>query len=572
MTGGVGEDNLAFDGTEIEDIDQHIISLETQLQELRAQRNLKVPMSRLPVEIMTSIFRFCVSHGRSEPRGTRWLAFTHVCRSWRSIALNHAPLWTCIDFSNMALARMMLERSKNAALDVAIRRLPYGSERQNALDVIQNQVHRVRHLHVSMGHVEFLKVLIRVLTHAAPSLRSLKIVNYMNLDLQSDFLAGEAPLLTDLRLHSTYLSWDSPFLQNLTRLELSGDSWSNLPTGKQFLDALRRMPMLEVLELRQILPRAIEGNEVVSLPNLRELSLEAETDDIEGCAAVLQHITFPVTTTIRVSCFSQSHHDGAFDSVLSQLSSLLSNSPSRLESPRTFKSLWVELETGPDRSYIALDARNTHIPDYIAHEGSLPTSIVHLEFEWDRSGLRVLEEIKAVIGVLPIKSLESLHLRGYSGADGGSEDIDETNGGQSPAANILTKIIEPLLWSTTIKTLALYGSCYAKELAVFLPMLNTSVQPPIEALPSMRTLVLSNPGIHFDDHDEERPFLDQLLGILKSRSEYGRKIEKLVLRSCNGLSREQTVLLRQVAGELDWDFEEMLLGTETRTESPEDEQ
>ncbi|KAK7051583.1 hypothetical protein VNI00_004562 [Paramarasmius palmivorus] len=542
---------------EIKEIDRDISLLETQLQRLRAQRNLKIPMARLPVDVMIHIFRFCVPHGRSK---TRWLAFTHVCRSWRIIALNQASLWTSIDFSNINLARVMLERSKNAALDISIPRILYGqAERwQDVLDDIQHQVHRVRHLHVNMCRVDLMRAFVHGFQRAAPSLRSLEIWDYANLDLQSGFLGGEAPLLTDLRLYFTYISWDSPLLRNLTHLELGGDSCSNLPTGNQFLDALRRMPMLSVLKLTQILPRIIEGTAAVSLPNLQELALLAETDDIEGCAAVLGHLLFPEATVIRVSCYSESRSDGVFDTVFSQLSSLFSNSASQVESPRTIKSMSVDFETGSGPCSVTVNARNTDIPAASTTTSSrLSLPIIRLDFEWNRSYSQIVDEIQAAIALLPTNSLESLHIRGYSGVDGSSEVADESNGDQPPVVNILPKVMESLLWSTSIKTLALDGFSYVKELPGLLSMIHASADPPI----------------CFEDYaDEIGSILNQLLGILESRSENGRKVEKLILRNCDTILPEQTALLRQLVGELDWDFEEMALEVETQAVPFEGEQ
>ncbi|KAI0042155.1 hypothetical protein FA95DRAFT_1460629, partial [Auriscalpium vulgare] len=64
-------------------------------------------ISRLPPEILASVFIFQADSERSQlqapdgrrRRGLRWIAASHVCRSWRHAALAYASVWAYIPFS-----------------------------------------------------------------------------------------------------------------------------------------------------------------------------------------------------------------------------------------------------------------------------------------------------------------------------------------------------------------------------------------------------------------------------------------------------------------------------------------
>lgn len=49
-----------------------------------------------------------------------YLAVSHVCRWWRSVALNDASLWTTPSFNNRELVLAMLERSQGAPLRIIV--------------------------------------------------------------------------------------------------------------------------------------------------------------------------------------------------------------------------------------------------------------------------------------------------------------------------------------------------------------------------------------------------------------------------------------------------------------------
>lgn len=82
-------------GSATTDIDEELAVLAEPMRVLRSRRNRQLPISRLPTEI---VFK----HFEEEKRGfasddvPACLALTHVCKDWRTIALQCPALWTSI--------------------------------------------------------------------------------------------------------------------------------------------------------------------------------------------------------------------------------------------------------------------------------------------------------------------------------------------------------------------------------------------------------------------------------------------------------------------------------------------
>jgi hypothetical protein len=100
----------------------------TTVEEKRRQ-NSRAPISRLPPEILSFIFSnirdFYVARLRGEFDDVNpelWTVLTHVCHSWREIALGTPTLWTRVVSSpnNYKSTQEMLLRSKGCLLTCII--------------------------------------------------------------------------------------------------------------------------------------------------------------------------------------------------------------------------------------------------------------------------------------------------------------------------------------------------------------------------------------------------------------------------------------------------------------------
>ena len=97
------------------------------------------------------------------------------------------------------------------------------------------------------------------------------------------------------------IGWDSKLLTGLTSLGLE-DSLNADTTIVQVLDALKRMPALTDLYLKDSIPNNSEGLStypVVDLPCLRALNISS---DVGPLTDLLHHITFPQNTILNLVC------------------------------------------------------------------------------------------------------------------------------------------------------------------------------------------------------------------------------------------------------------------------------
>ena len=98
---------------------------------LESQWNALSPISKLPPEILTSIFLFYKESYReasdmrdcslAEKDATAWQSVSHVCQHWRAVALNCTTLWSIINLQIASRSDCLSEfllRSKNAPLTI----------------------------------------------------------------------------------------------------------------------------------------------------------------------------------------------------------------------------------------------------------------------------------------------------------------------------------------------------------------------------------------------------------------------------------------------------------------------
>ncbi|KAJ6585616.1 hypothetical protein B0H19DRAFT_1250408 [Mycena capillaripes] len=160
-------------------------AIESQKQVLRdletsrsiAQRHLNAvrdPMARLPLELSSIIFIFCLPQDDFPRPDTRNapLLFLSICHLWSNIALSTPSLWTaissqCPDAANL---ETWLTRAQNLPLSICFDRF-YTPE---APVVLKKHAHQVQSLHLTVESPEHLKEMIVPF----PSLKKLTIFKF----------------------------------------------------------------------------------------------------------------------------------------------------------------------------------------------------------------------------------------------------------------------------------------------------------------------------------------------------------------------------------------------------------
>ncbi|KAI0046186.1 hypothetical protein FA95DRAFT_1413846 [Auriscalpium vulgare] len=292
------------------------------------QHNALLPIARIPPDILITIFSLLAAGLKDvfinesyKLEGLDWLAVTHVCRSWRHVAIQDARLWAdnlIVPFLfGQRWVSTFLSRAQQAPLTIYqgnLRRPDY----QNPFDlefVIANLA-RIRVLRLRFEDAD-----LHALCTPAPLLEyfhttldaSFKRLSYPVDDVSPSLPHGlfggaaGAPVLRHVcaTIHiSMPMSWTSPLFAGLTSLEVSAYiPRSGGPAAEiaAIVDALDRMPSLErfVLSLYQSREQWVEvppSRRIVALAGLRDLDLDADT---VPAALLLSHITLPADATVN---------------------------------------------------------------------------------------------------------------------------------------------------------------------------------------------------------------------------------------------------------------------------------
>ncbi|THU75466.1 hypothetical protein K435DRAFT_974819, partial [Dendrothele bispora CBS 962.96] len=258
---------LTLHSPDIELIDREIEKHQNIIRDLKTRRNLHASISKLPPEILSTIFllyRDEMTYNHYDYwHPLAWIKVSHICRHWRNVAQGCPALWSHPNFCMPASVPEMLLRSKSAPLTIQLTFDYYGTSKMiEAFHTSLEQVARIRELSLAMSGHDFERLFPRT-DQAAPHLHKLVLNSLPDRRevkvLPEDFLDGHAPCLSYLELRDFHLPWGSPLLKNLTALKLtrthlnSQMQWS-LPTLEQLVEMLGRMPGLETLELENVLP------------------------------------------------------------------------------------------------------------------------------------------------------------------------------------------------------------------------------------------------------------------------------------------------------------------------------
>lgn len=294
----------------------------SQLTSLRAVRSDRALISRLPYETMVAIFRAIddpprIIRDESSSVGRVWLGWiyvSHVCRTWRDIAIRDSSLWSNICFVlGPQWTETVLGRSNNYPINIDYE---IKSHHSILLDkaTLHTHIHHVRQLSLSIplrrDGASYARDLLPMVSSAAHCLDTLSLkaspAGISPADLSAPRALPRAwsaecfPRLRHLDLQNFLIKWRStsvfPFGSLLT-LKLGVTRRGTqlkpkyLPSLSNLLIILDQMPELRLLDLNGILPTVPPQHNfssppprTVSLPNLTELRLSGKARE---CANVL---------------------------------------------------------------------------------------------------------------------------------------------------------------------------------------------------------------------------------------------------------------------------------------------
>ncbi|TCD68959.1 hypothetical protein EIP91_009349 [Steccherinum ochraceum] len=295
---------------QFESIDSEIALHLAAVISLRRRRNALLRAIRIPVEILAEIFLHCRAAWDDrvwERFLDPWVAITHVCHHWRSVALDTPTLWSDIYCrpSSLRQVEAFLSRTKNAALSLLGTEFSV-AEFTALLTVVGPHLGHTRLIDLS---VDDPMSVIPLPALAPPS--SLQILRLRlpscyapgSQDVIGDFLKTcIMPSLKALTINSVPALLRCGVGTSLRELEISDSPSPRKPTVIEVLHVVSGLRLLERLVLR--LPfssslsldaqagckRPRSPSKCVTLDQLQELHIIAP---VPQCVYLYTHLTHP---------------------------------------------------------------------------------------------------------------------------------------------------------------------------------------------------------------------------------------------------------------------------------------
>ncbi|KAK7051331.1 hypothetical protein VNI00_004831 [Paramarasmius palmivorus] len=526
----------------------------------------------IPSDVLNPIFSLCTpnapldkpdsNHVRAHLLRIRlreWVNMTHVCRDWRSKALDCPQLWSSPDFALPALAQEMISRSKSVPLRIDLDLDDLSPGGRAALSDAMKHDAGIRSLHVKATSSRWREMPANVsamLTEEAPVLCSLSLVVrrgfYSDLrDLPRPFLGESvAPQLQKLVLSgfSDAMLSVLPLLQNLAILEITGGEEPRGIKMRYLLEKLKGMPTLEELVLWKCLPSVPESSitfdTIIHFPKLRRLRLAST---LHTCITILNNIAFPGDIAeVVVDCNYTTACDQAqtLDAFTSWFATLFQGA----FAGKIIKYLALSDEPSKDKTNIAallasslfnfnfrasadVDAKKILSSYGPCSQYTVPTPFldIHVVWELDFNTSHLSAALTAVINLLRA----------------------------SPLQRLQAILLNTTHWNIFIPDLVtlLFGGCPQLQSALLADdSVNdfvTALHDNIDAFPALKGLYIESP---------KRLDVSKLNAYLKRRSATAR-MERLVLNDCIGfVDLNDYNYIRELVADLVWvtddDFDE----------------
>ncbi|KAG2344039.1 hypothetical protein BDR05DRAFT_1059298 [Suillus weaverae] len=336
---------------------------------LRSRSNSRVPVSRLPDEILLMVFNHIEEEKRLDGYDSddslmiddigdapACLVVTHVCRYWRKVALECPTLWTLIRCTPPLWLDVMLERSQKAPLVVSYSAFAI-AVLEDCMDKVLLHLPRIKHLELRVSEYEIAHVMDLLSSQPAPILENFKFFLYSSLPITlstpNPIFQGQAPLLRHLDVFISDRIWSSCIFGGVRTLRVVRPSLPDL------LAALRCMPALEQLTLLYGLARSVQPIPFDKVPLARLKSMALSGISLQNTVSLLAHLALPIDVKIALQL-------------------------SPITGPRTFADLFSVMGEHPDASgpvFRSLRAVKPY-PDGFAVQFSTSTTI-NSDYSWN---------------------------------------------------------------------------------------------------------------------------------------------------------------------------------------------
>ncbi|TFY59337.1 hypothetical protein EVG20_g7829 [Dentipellis fragilis] len=271
------------------------------------------------------------------PRDLGWIVLTHVCRRWRQLGINAAPIWTDLSFALIALGHRWTTTMLNRAQDLGIR-IVRGESTCNdnprlmdyEAEFIVSHLDKIVELRLLDINFIELEQILEDKPCPAPRLRVLELTEGSDATWEDGppILNCPMPNLRSLALHFCGVPWTLDIFGGLVYLELGFEfegveGHSLYPAYPQLFDVLRKASAtLQTLKLDMLGDRSSgrgsdEGSKpAVSLPHLTLLELSGEPCFI---VRIFRHLGIPDQAQFNLCPRYWPREDDAYHSDLASM-------------------------------------------------------------------------------------------------------------------------------------------------------------------------------------------------------------------------------------------------------------
>ncbi|KAF9230056.1 hypothetical protein BU15DRAFT_84103 [Melanogaster broomeanus] len=275
-------------------IDDEVALLKLPICALLTRRNALSPVSRLPHEILVTIFLYQAYSFYQDPR---------YSGTWG------APPWANVSY---------IAATGTVPLRIRVTHGYWAQEEMDFLEKVTRDVTRIQDLSLALPYTLAEGVFAK-LSASVPLLHTLRLfVKHIGTDailIPDTLFNRETPPLRTLELRRCRIPWPSPIFTGLTTLGLRDIASSSGPTITEFLAMLRHIPDLAHLYLENALSGA-EGilasqdsllSDCLELPHLSRLGLVALVAPFSALVVFLSNIIVPLKTELRLCCRGDIH-------------------------------------------------------------------------------------------------------------------------------------------------------------------------------------------------------------------------------------------------------------------------
>lgn len=259
----------------------------------------------LPIDILRKVFLFVGPNVLSK------IALTHICKYWRTTALEFPLMWTHLDLdylSGLATVAMVLQRSKG--LPLSLHCSIWTALRHS---VCVSEIRRTREVDFSVDSYSQLTVRHFLENTAAPVLVRCSLVSSTYEVQAPSIFKKQHPLLRDLSLTSCRMAYTAGNYFGLRRLEIRCIIEPNLtyPEDGCLVELFKWSPDLEEVVLHSCavhpqLTKSYVGDgdstNIIHLPKLRFMDLRLRTSNIHAIASSIRPSSDLLLNIVASTC------------------------------------------------------------------------------------------------------------------------------------------------------------------------------------------------------------------------------------------------------------------------------